>query len=147
MKKINSILLVALSILSCNGISSIENNIKTKNIDYKKEDIFGKWKMDTFTYEYLSKKEKIDSIYLSLNKDNTFTLNNSKDLFNGKLDNILTKGTWEIRENGNSKSFELSFNNKSKQSGINIYQKGEEYQIWYFLSDPDSGERIRFLKQ
>lgn len=147
MKKINSILLIALSFLSCNGISSIENNTNTKNIDYKKEDIFGKWKMDTFTYKYLTKKEKIDSIYLSLNKDNTFTLNNSKDLFNGKLDNIHTKGTWKISENDNNKSIELSFDNKLKQSGINIYQKGKEYQMWYFLSDPDSGERIRFLKQ
>ncbi|KIX19688.1 hypothetical protein SY27_17925 [Flavobacterium sp. 316] len=70
MGKINSIIIVALIILSCNDVNTIENNIKTKDI-----------------------------------------------------------------------------NNKSTQSGINVYQKGKEYQAWYFLSDPDTGERIRFLKQ
>ena len=147
MKKINSIIIIALIILSCNGVNNIENNIKTKDINYTKEDLLGKWKMDVFTYKYLLKNEKIDSVYLLLNEDNSFTLNNSKDLFNGKLDNIPTKGTWKIIENKNNKLFELTFNNKSNQSGINIYRKGKEYQIWYFLSDPNTGERIRFLKQ
>ncbi len=160
MKKIFSIITIVASIhlTSCNGFGPIDKNIKTENVDFNNDNIIGTWKLDKFSYDYLSKKNKTDSIYITFNKDKTFVLNNSNTLFqsksnteinskkNGTVDNIQTKGNWTIVETQYDKTIQLFFGKNIIQSGLSVFQKGNEYQIWCFFGDPDSGERLRFVK-
>ena len=144
---------------SCNFFGPVDSSIQTKNVDFNEKDIIGRWKLDKFSYEYLSKKDNIDSIYLALNADNSFKINNSSSLFkqvtkingkdkiNGKIDNIKTIGKWEIKPYSSYKVLVLTYENCTHQSGINFYKKENEFQIWYFFGDPDSGERLRFVKE
>lgn len=159
MRKIIFSILIGCIIISCNFFGTVESSIHTNNVDYSEKDIIGTWKLDKFSYEYLSKKDNLDSIYITFKSDSTFVLNNSIDLFdkidyrpnekvNGKIDNIKTEGKWKITNYKASRHNVLSLNfNNIKKDGFNIYKKGDEYQIWYFLNDPDTGQRLRFLKE
>ena len=158
MKKIFFNTFIGLILISCNFFGSVDSSIQTKNVEYEEKDIIGTWKLDNFSYEYLSNKENMDSIYITFNADSTFILNNSKALFNrqadlsrnekinGKIDNIKTVGKWII-SNYAYKELVLKFKDNNNTSGIDVYKKGNEYQIWYFFNDPDSGQRLRFLKE
>ncbi len=156
---------ITLLLSSCHGFS-VDNDIKTKNVDFDEADIIGNWKLDKFSYKYLSGKENFDSIYITFKSDNTFEMNNSKELFNrkdddssvvldnfsdGKIDNNLTNGQWKITQvkmpDYSLTSLNLIYDDTSILSDLNVNKKGEEFQIWYFFGDPDSGERLRFLKQ
>jgi len=159
MKKIVCNILLLSIFTSCNFFGPIENKTQTKNVDFKAKDIVGTWKLDEFSYEYLSKKENLDSIYITFESDNTFILNNSVKLFdrtadlsknekiNGKLDNEISKGKWIIKQYTNHKALEITHENITYKLDLNVYKKGENYQIWYFFNDPDSGQRLRFLKE
>lgn len=151
--------MVSINLTSCYFLGPIDTDIKTKNVDFDNNDIIGTWKLDKFSYEYLSKKDKIDSIYITFNSDQTFVLNNSSSIFlpktntnftkkSGIIDNSQTKGNWKILQYNTlaQKHLEFTYEDKTLQSGINVYQKDKEFQIWYFFGDPDSGERLRFLK-
>jgi hypothetical protein len=157
MRKIIFSILIGCIIISCNFFGSVENSIQTNNVEYSEKDITGKWKLDKFSYEYLSKKDNLDSIVITFKADRTFILNNSIDLFdridykpnekvNGKIDNNIIKGKWKITNHAN-KDLILIFNNNLNKTGLSVYKKGKEYQIWYFLNDPDTGQRLRFLKE
>lgn len=157
MRKIIFSILIGCIIISCNFFGSVENSIQTNNVEYSEKDITGKWKLDKFSYEYLSKKDNLDSIVITFKADRTFILNNSIDLFdridykpnekvNGKIDNNIIKGKWKITKHAN-KDLILIFNNNLNKTGLSVYKKGKEYQIWYFLNDPDTGQRLRFLKE
>ena len=160
MRKIILVITIITSMLltSCYFIGPVDSDIKTENVDFNSDNIIGTWKLDKFSYEYLSRKEKTDSIYITFNKDKTFVLNNSNSLFlsntnenikskqNGIIDNIQSKGNWSITDIPHNKTIELTFDNKVIQSDFSVFQKENEYQIWYFFGDPDSGERLRFMK-
>lgn len=163
MKYIISSLIIFL-VISCGGGLGVDSNIQTKNVDFTKEDITGTWKLDKFSYQYLSEKDSLDSIYITFKSDGTFEMNNSVELFkikndsiaahdfsigktpafsNGKIDNILTNNHWNILKTEKLKTIEL----KSKENiSLNVYKKDNIYQLWYFFGDPDAGERLRFLK-
>lgn len=157
-KKVICLLLINI-LFSCNFFSPIEENIQTQNIEISEKEIIGTWKMDKFSYEYLFKNKELDSIYIIFKSDSTFFLNNSINLFdkvadlslgekiNGKLDNAKSEGKWEITNYKNSKynTLSLVFKNETKIS-FDVYKKGDNYQIWYFFNDPDTGQRLRFLK-
>jgi hypothetical protein len=157
--KIIFITLIGLILISCNFFGPVESSIQTNNVDYNEKDITGKWKLDKFSYEYLSKKENLDSIYITFESDSTFILNNSVKLFdrtadlnknekiNGKLDNKISKGKWIIKQYTNHKTLDITHENNTYELGLNVYKKGKDYQIWYFFNDPDSGQRLRFLKE
>ncbi|WP_432672645.1 hypothetical protein [Flavobacterium sp. SM2513] len=163
MKKTFIIIINAILLNSCHFFSPVDSSIQTKNVDFNEVDIIGKWKLDKFSYEYLCMKENVDSIYIIFKADSTFILNNSKDLFkwkywtsdssnakeNGAIDNLNTSGTWKISDykSANLKLLEITYTDKTTQTGINVYKKGVNYQIWYFFGDPDTGERLRFLKE
>ena len=55
-------------------------------MDFEESDLVGNWKLDKFSYKYLSNKEDYDSIYIQFDSDSTFQLNNSRDLFKEKKD-------------------------------------------------------------
>lgn len=146
-------------LISCNFFGPVDSSIQTHNVEYSEKDIIGTWKLDKFSYEYLSKKENLDSIYITFKSDSTFVLNNSIDLFdrmdyrdnekiNGKIDNVETEGKWKIirYETLNHKDFNLNFEDNETRSDFKVFKKGDEYQIWYFFNDPDTGQRLRFLK-
>ena len=159
MKNIIKFILIAKLLTSCNFFGPVESSIETHNVDYSEKDIIGTWKLDNFSYDYLSKKEKLDSIYIIFNKDSTFIMNNSIDLFkfsedltknekiNGTIDNQKLKGTWSINKIENYTYFTLNYEKNKNVSGLNVYKKENQYQIWYFLGDPDMGQRLRFLKE
>ena len=139
-------------LFSCNGGYGIDNKIQTENVQYSKEDIVGKWKLDKFSYKYLLPEEILtDSIYIIFNKDGSFQSNKSIDLFDpsvsSKNDDTIQKGNWRINMLKNKLELILTYENQVTLSDLNVFKKGTEYQIWYFLSDPDVGERLRFLKE
>jgi len=156
MKKAVIIFFILSLLNSCNFFNSIDNNIQTKNVEFNKDDIIGKWKLDKFSYKYLYSEKDIDSVF---KQDKTFTLNNSKNLFktslqgkikNGAIDNKISNGKWNIiryeyREQIDM-TLELIYEDNTKQVDLNVYKKKDEYQIWYFFGDPDIGQRLRFLK-
>ncbi|MFD2891314.1 hypothetical protein ACFS5J_04725 [Flavobacterium chuncheonense] len=155
-------LLVVVLFSSCHFFGPIDSSIQTKNVKLKQEDLVGKWKLDKFSYKYLTKKVHLDSIAITFNTDSTFVLNNSKNLFRirqssfshddvteiGVLDNLVSKGKWDIYEYGNntSSSINLNFQNEGTNINLNVFKKDEDYQLWFFQSDPDTGYRLRFLK-
>lgn len=146
MKKIYLFLLILiLGFTSCIGFDPIDMNIQTKNLKVTSNDIVGMWKMDKFSYEYLSDFKK-DSVILFFTDNNKFEMNNSQNLFNGKINNETTTGTWEIIEQYETKKIKLNFDDTKNSKELEIYKKKDNFQLWYYLSDPDSGERIRFLK-
>ena len=161
MKKIVILTIFTQFLNSCYFFGPIDSSIQTKNVEYKEKDIIGTWKLDKFSYKYLSKKENMDSIYIIFNADSTFNLNNSIALFNrqadlsrnekinGKIDNLNTVGKWEIRRYKVTKHNELvlKFKDNNNTSGIDVFKKGNEYQIWYFFNDPDTGQSLRFIKK
>ncbi|SMC71257.1 hypothetical protein [Moheibacter sediminis] len=165
--RIKFILLGFISLLlSCHGAFA-EGDIQRKNINFTEENLVGIWKLDKFSYKYLSGKDSFDSIYITFKSDSTFEMNNSKHLFDSDankffltnntpdtvaiLDNVLTNGYWKIHRlqmpDYNITSLDLIYDDKSVQSGLSIYKKDTVYQIWHFFGDPDSGERLRFLKE
>lgn len=161
MKKFVITFLVVVFLASCGGGFGIDSNIQTHSVNFNEKDIIGNWKLDKFSYEYLYEKESFDSIYITFNEDGTFKLNNSRDLFkskktdpeffnvkkNGIIDNETSNGKWKVTKYENmSNDLNLIYDNNISQLGLNVYKKGDEYQIWYFFGDPDTGERLRFLK-
>lgn len=161
MKIVISILILC-TITSCHFFGPVDSSIQTNNVDFDESDIIGTWKLDKFSYKYLSSKENLDSIYITFKSDSTFEMNNSKHLFDfdenstitedshdtgAILDNNLTKGNWKITQYTDEKNLHLVYSDNSTQPGLNVYKKGEEFQIWYIFGDTDSGERLRFLKQ
>lgn len=154
MKNIAINFLALLMVTSCHFFGPIDSNIQTKNVDFEESDIIGTWKLDKFSYKYLSNKENLDSIIIQFKIDSTFQINNSKDLFeektnineivNGKLDNLITEGRWE--KEGKS-DIVLSNLDSKLNIKLKIFKKDTVYQLWYFFGDPDSGERLRFLKE
>ena len=124
MKKIVCNILLLSIFTSCNFFGPIENKTQTKNVDFIDKNIIGTWKLDKFSYEYLSKKENLDSIYITFESDSTFILNNSIKLFdrtadliknekiNGKLDNEISKGKWIIKQYTDHKILYIKHENK-----------------------------------
>ncbi|MFD2915476.1 lipocalin family protein [Psychroserpens luteus] len=139
------LLILVLGFTSCHFMGPIDVNIERKNVEVNSNDIIGTWKMDKFSYEYLS-EIKTDSIVLTFKPDNLFEMNNSQNLFDREINNGTSSGTWEIIEQYDTKKIKLNFNDIKTSKNLEIYKLKENYQLWYFLSDPDTGERIRFLK-
>lgn len=147
MKRFVITFLAVIFLTSCGGGFGIDNSIQTHNVNYEEKDIIGNWKLDKFSYKYLSSNREIDSIYIVFNENGIFKLNNSKDLFNGIINNKTSNGKWKVTKYENmSDDLNLIYDDNTNQLGLNVYKKGDEYQIWYFFGDPDTGERLRFLK-
>ncbi len=139
------LLTLILGFTSCHFMGPIDVNIERKNVEVNSNDILGTWKMDKFSYEYLS-EIKNDSIVLTFKSNNKFEMNNSQNLFDREINNGISSGTWEIIEQYNTKKIKLNFDKSNITTDLEIYKLKNNYQLWYFLSDPDTGERIRFLK-
>ncbi|OIQ26929.1 MAG: hypothetical protein BM564_13575 [Bacteroidetes bacterium MedPE-SWsnd-G2] len=139
------LLILVLGFTSCHFKGPIDVNIERKNVEVNSKDIIGTWKMDKFSYDYLS-EIKTDSIVLTFKPDNLFEMNNSQNLFDREINNGTSSGKWEIIEQYDTKKIKLNFNDIKTSKNLEVYKLKENYQLWYFLSDPDTGERIRFLK-
>lgn|SRR5690554_1125986 len=163
MKKYIFTFLSVVFIISCKGdLGNSHDIIQVNNENFDEKDIVGTWKLDEFSYKYLFSYKYFDSISIIFNEDRTFKLNNSKDLFktksaesltrdvvqSGIIDNQISEGKWEITRYENVvNQLTLFYKDNTNQSGLKVYKKGNEYQIWYFFGDPDTGERLRFLKE
>ena len=95
-------LILILGFTSCHFLGPIDGNIETKNGEVSSNDIIGNWKIDKFSYEYLSDL-KNDSITLSFKSDNSFEMNNSQNLFNRKINNGASSGMFEFIEKYDTK--------------------------------------------
>ena len=139
------LIILILGFTSCHFMGPIDANIEKKNVEVNLNDIIGTWKMDKFSYEYLS-EIKNDSILLTFQSNNKFEINNSQNLFEREINNGISSGTWEIIKQYDTKKIKLNFDKPNITKDLEIYKLNDNYQLWYFLSDPDTGERIRFLK-
>lgn len=142
---IRMLLCCTVMLSSCNGFGPVDRSINTKNVAVANNDVVGEWKMDSFSYEYLTGTFK-DSVVLRCKEDHTFTLNTTHSLFDEKLTQETTMGSWELTKFGEKTSLALQFTTINTTKTLDVYQKGKNYQLWYFLGDPDMGKRIRFLK-
>ncbi len=158
MKQFFLLILFSLSLTSCNFFGTVDNQTKTKNIDLARQNIVGIWHLDKISYKFLSAKDKIDSISINFSSNGSFVLNNSNNIFVHNfdlnknkvlVDNQKTVGKWNISHNEflNSDELNLFFGNEqSRLEGLKVYKKGNQYQIIWFFNDPDTGDRLRFLK-
>ncbi|NBL63753.1 hypothetical protein GV828_00910 [Flavobacterium sp. NST-5] len=159
MKQFFLLILFSLSLTSCNFFGTVDNQIETKNIDLARENIVGIWHLDKFSYKFLSSKDKIESISINFNSNGSFVLNNSKNVFVHNfdlnenqviIDNQETSGKWDIIHNQFLDTDELNLffgKEESRLEGLKVYKKGNQYQILWFFNDPDTGDRLRFLKK
>ena len=90
-----------------------------------------------------------DSIWILFKPDSTFEMNNSELLFDYTIDNKISKGVWKITNSygrPESKELRIDFEGSKVSKNLEIFKKGDDYLLWYFLTDPDAGERIVFIK-
>lgn len=142
--------MISILLYACNGLGPIDQSkIQTENVEISRNDLVGKWKMDIHSYKALTGMEaEGDSIWLILNADSTFEINNSHLLFDGTIDHIPSKARWEITKNNKTQKVKLIFVENRIANSLDIYKikKEGKYLLWYFLTDPDAGKRIAFTR-
>jgi len=151
MRKTTPILLLLslLLLYSCPPfLGVISSDIQTDNVEVSSKEIVGKWKMDIHSYKDLTGM-KGDSIWILFKPDSTFEMNNSEHLFDYTIDYKPSIGVWRIKNNFSypeEKQLRLDFEGSKASVNLDIYKKGDNYLLWYFLTDPDAGKRIAFIK-
>lgn len=162
MKKL-LILIIILSLNSCRYFNvSPVNGISTKNLTEqpKKLDFVGTWEIDKFSYETINEMGynfKKTELNFKLNGKveaknlpsfiKTFSENKTKDFLN-------MQGTWNIGKDFDDEKWILFLdfkNSKSKEQNFGtefeLFKENEKLILWYFIGDPDSGERLLFKKK
>lgn len=156
-KHITVISIMSLLLISCFGVIDTKNNKPVTNVD--QADLTGTWKADKFSYEFSvrnldSRTLKLeDTISLLLNRDGTFMFKNALEV---SEDSIIQKdyiGTWELEkriEQRFKEQFEIRLRTekgfRGMPSRIPIYKKDNQYELFIFIGDPDSEERIGLKK-
>jgi len=163
MKKASVLLILVLCICSCRYFNvSPVNGITTKNLTEKPlpKDFIGKWKIDKHSYDLISKEGyEYKDVELVIKNDGSFNAKNFPDfidVFSKKAtkEYLNAKGTWKIGKDFDDEKWVLGLNfEKSKlyrddlAVEFELYIEKEKLILWYFIGDPDSGERLLFEKK
>ena len=152
-------LIIIVTFSSCRyfNVSPVDG-ITTKNLTEKplSEEFIGSWKIDKYSYELIEKKEyKQKNVKLIIKNDGSFAAKNFPDFVNVFSENkmneyINANGTWKIGKDFKGEKWTLSLDfNKSEyfSTEFELYRQDEKLILWYFVGDPDSGERLLFEKE
>ena len=147
-------------VTSCNFFGPIDKS-SIKDIEKKPDgkDLYGEWKPDHFSYEFVQDQNipiKKDGV-LILNENHSFEIKDIPDLdyFRryGKISYFNLKGVWEVRKSINKKYWELKLGSKTSNSEITEYlslrifnKKNTGLVFWKFFGDPDMGHRLMLIK-
>lgn len=157
-KHITIISILCLLLISCFEVVDTKNNKPVTKVN--QSDLTGVWKADKFSYEFSVKnidgktQKPEDTISLLLNRDGTFMFKNALEV---SEDSIIQKnytGTWELAkriQKGYENQYAINLNSKNKlplylRFSFPIYKKNNQYELFIFIGDPDSGERIGLKK-
>jgi hypothetical protein len=155
-------LLIILTLASCRYFNvSPVNGISTKNLTEKptQSEMVGIWEVDKSSYE-LNEENGFErkKIELNLNENGTFKIINLPNYINvfdqTEEKFVNTSGTWEIGKDFKDKKWVLNMRfNKSNlyengmSTSYDLYLQDDGIIIWYFIGDPDSGERFLYRKK
>ena len=155
-------LLIVLTLASCRYINvSPVNGITTKNLTKKptQTEMTGIWEVDKFSYD-LNEENGFErkKIELNLNKNGTFEITNLPNYINvfDQTDEkfVSTSGKWEIGKDFKGEKWVLNMRfDKSNlyengmSTSYDLYLQNDGIIIWYFIGDPDSGERFLYRKK
>ncbi|WP_298544496.1 hypothetical protein [uncultured Aquimarina sp.] len=155
-------LLMFLTLTSCRyfNISPV-NGITTKNLNQKpsSKDMVGLWEVDSYSYDLIRKRGyRNQKVVLEIKNDGTFEAKNLPDFINVSQKSyqkrIHTTGSWEIGKDFKGKKWVLYMSFKKSElykngmsTSYDLYIQNDKLVIWYFIGDPDTGERFLFTKK
>lgn len=134
-----------------------ELNNKPIEKSLEKNELVGKWTVDNFTNKLINKKgfAQKDSLVLNLAKNGTFTMKNIPSFFNPNNESSFTftdeEGSWSLLKEKKQIQLQLSFNTSNLfksgfSTSLKLYKKDNKILFYYFIGDPDMGERFLFQK-
>jgi hypothetical protein len=137
------------------------NGITFKDLTEKprESEIIGTWALDKFSYDAIQNKGiKKEKVSLKFNNDKTFEVQNFPNIFDFDENNkiIKSKGIWKISKNFEGKNWVLNMEFGKTEDFISsnvistdfeLYLQDNKLIIWYFIGDPDSGDRFLFTKK
>ena len=119
----------------------------------------GIWEVDKFSYE-LNEENGFErkKIELDLNENGTFEITNLPSYINvfDQTDEkfVNTSGKWKIGKDFKGEKWVLNMRfDKSNlyengmSTSYDLYLQDDGIIIWYFIGDPDSGERFLYRKK
>lgn len=117
----------------------------------KADDVVGTWSMSERSRDYLPVDLRSLSPRLSLGPAGTFVATDfpeSQIRQSAPVNVALTgRGTWKVMLQGGRSVIDLRF---ESDFGTQLYvadSLGSELTLYYFLTDPDSGQRIEFTRE
>ena len=157
-KIIKFVFLFVLTLNSCLGIVDESNNEPLKQIDPKS--LSGDWQADQFSYEYTSdfiknkKSQLLDSMKIELNENGSCRFTNCPLIQDDLIIQKTISGNWTIDTLDNS-DLELNLKGYNSQyqilpsnnSKLFINRNSKEYRLYFFIDDPESGDRLGFYKK
>jgi hypothetical protein len=156
-------LIIILTHTSCRYFNvSPVNGITTKVLTEKPktEEFIGKWKLDKFSYDLINQNGyESKSIELNIKSDGSFEAKNFPNFIDAFAESknkeyINAKGNWEIGKDFSDENWvlELYFEKSNLYRDnfameFELYEEKEKMILWFFVGDPDSGERLLFRKE
>ncbi len=125
----------------------------------KESEFIGNWSLDEFSYDAIQNKGfENKKVRLKFNKDKTFEVQNFPNIFDFDENNkiIKSKGIWKISKNFEGKNWVLNMefgktedfiSSNGISTDFELYLQNGKLIIWYFIGDPDSGNRFLFTKE
>jgi len=157
------ILILTLLFASCWNPFSLVNDAIFKPVTEKPDmtDLIGKYMLDSFSIGFINSLEKYNEQVTSLEllPNGKLILNNVPDImfkFSEEIqyERLSYTGDWQIGKNiqdSTRYNLKIGINNYSERGGFATSLDLREYKgqigIWYFIGDPDSGDRFFFIKQ
>jgi hypothetical protein len=113
-------------------------------------DLVGHWTLTDQSRQYLPGELRAVAARLDLDADGTFTAVDLPDRHIGTTVVVIVRnghGTWKLLRFDGKDSVELSFADGSgRQFAISTTFLASSPKLYYFLSDPDSGQRLELVR-
>ena len=151
------VIIILMFAYSCQSRGPVDNSKLQKVIEKPtKSKLTGAWEVDSFSYDFISKAYDMNNnrIILTLNNDNTFEVINMPfyDHFGTPKSKELSDvtGLWELKQSFKKNwELKLKFVDGEKQNSLSfiLFNKlNKDLRLWYYIGDPDSGNRLMFTK-